>query len=220
MMPLCPNPVVLTCVARCVAICVLVASSVSCATAPAPLPTAPMSDAALPLRLAYAERYGPALVQTAPLGTRRPWTRRATLTLLGGEVVRSPADLLPAVSAGSATARAATAAVRAEDAAELWGVTSTVTTGTALVGLTVFVGLSIAVLASDPASDTTALRTTAVATGIGSVVVASVGGALSVVASTLAEDGAVERETAFFSYGRALRQRLAIDTATPAVKTP
>ncbi len=200
--------------------CVVVIASASCATVPAPLPTAPTSDAPFAQRLAYAERYAPRHVQTAPLSVRRHWTQRATLVLAGGDVVRSPADLLPAVAAGSATARAAMNATRAEELADIWGVASTATVGTAAAGIMVFLGLSLALSTSDPLSDRSTLKTAALATGIGSMLGAGVSGVLTLVASTLAEDGAVERETAFYTYDRALQQRLAIDQAAQAGASP
>ena len=200
----------------------------ACATTQ-PLPAAPAIDAPEADRIAFYERHRPAQVQTESLVARRPWSPKATLTLEHGDVVRSPADLLPAMAPGSVSATAAVRSARLDDEALAWGLAATTTTVVGAVGLTGALALSIVVLATDGAGvggvSGTDLGIAGVALGTGAVVAALAGVSTQMVAEHLAEEAAIERETAFFTYDRALRRRLNLDltadlTVEPSVDTP
>lgn len=197
--------------------------SAACATTPpsaVTLAMPPSSEAPLAERRAYYEQHRPVLVQTAPLSNRRPWSARATMTLQSGGVVASPAALLPAIPATSVSGRAALKAARAESVADAWGVGAVTASGVALAGFAGFLAITMVIYAAEGTSDTTDLRTAGVVVGGASMVTAAVGAALTAVATGLAEDAAVERETAFFTYDRALQQRLALDPLTLSVDPP
>jgi hypothetical protein len=195
----------------------------ACTTTPQPLPSAPSTEAPEAERIAFYERYRPAHVQTETLTGRRPWSPKATLTLHHGDVVAAPTDLLPAIAPGSVSAAAAARSARLDDEAQAWGVAATTTTGIGLVGLVGVLGISIVVLATNGAGvgglSSNDLVVAGTVLGAGAVVTTAVGLATTTVAEHVAQDAAIERETAFFTYDRALQRRLNLNVnlaASPA----
>ncbi len=157
--------------------------------APAPKPDAPLEE-----RRAFYDEHRPVLLETADdLGA---FTPTASLQLHNGVRVHHPADLLPHVDEASPTAEATRRLEAAEESLLLW---RTVSIGVSVAALG---GLLTSMLFFEEALPLVALG--------GSGALALIALPLALLPTHFAATAALERETAFLTYDRSLREQLAL----------
>jgi hypothetical protein len=195
-----------------VALVLVCGLSSACATAHVHLSEPPAKTAPFEERVTYYKEHRPVAVRGSPsgqagglLGT----TELSYVILEDGTRVDHVEDLLPTVEPGSPTAQAAMRERTARDASNLWGgaMAAAVGVGTAmmfgsLLGMTLAIGPG-----PEPAVDDTVM--------LGSLGLVVTGGAVALASTFLLAPVASasvntlrEKETAFLTYDRSLRERL------------